>query len=212
MQLVSPSLPVGSYAYSQGLEYAIDAGWVSNEEETCNWIDAILSTSFKSTDLAIFRKCYIAWEDKDSPSVHLWNTQLIACRETKEFELEEKQLGYALKKLLMEIESDCLLDVETEWTFVALFSCVAEYWNIDLRESMLGFTHAWVENQIAAAIKLVPLGQVAGQRLMQNLQNSIESAVEESFQIADEEIGISLPGLAIASSLHETQYSRLFRS
>ncbi len=214
MQLVSPSLPVGSFAYSQGLEYAVDCGWILNEKDVGEWISGILSSSFCTTDLTLLRKLYEAWQQQELNQVIAWNDTVFACRETKEFTLQEQQTGYALKKLLEQIEPGCLPDncSVKEWSYLALYARAAQYWQIDLEGALLGFSFAWVENQITSAIKLVPLGQVAGQRLLGGLQTTIAQAVQASFNILDDQIGVSLSGLSIASALHETQYSRLFRS
>lgn len=214
LQLVSPSLPIGSYAYSQGLEYAVDSDWVSDENSTGEWLKAILRHSLCATDLALLRKSYQASKENNSDALLYWNDYVFACRETKEFTLEEQQIGLALYKLLKEIDPDCVCisELNIEWSYVALYAHAAQYWQIDIESTALGYAHAWLENQIAAAIKLVPLGQAAGQRIINYLRNDIVHAVEESAIIQDDEIGLSLPGVSIASCLHETQYSRLFRS
>ena len=97
-------------------------------------------------------------------------------------------------------------------TQLAGFALAAVSWNIPFQQAALGYSWGWIENQVAAAIKLVPLGQTSGQRLQLELTELIPSAVNEAMLIRDEEIGASAPAMAIASSLHETQYTRLFRS
>ncbi|MCL5800963.1 MAG: urease accessory protein UreF, partial [Gammaproteobacteria bacterium] len=97
-------------------------------------------------------------------------------------------------------------------SFANLFAFAAVRWTISLPETAIGYLWAWVENQTTAAMKLIPLGQSAGQRLLSRAIEIIPAAVQQGLQIADDEIGTFAPGLALASARHETQYTRLFRS
>ena len=90
------------------------------------------------------------------------------------------------------------------------FACVN--WQLDLTQTCQGFVWAWLENLVLSAIKIIPLGQTDGQLLLLNLGKLIPNVIEQAMQIDDESIGYSNPALAIASSLHETQYTRIFRS
>ena len=214
LQLVSPALPVGAYAYSQSLEYAVDAQWVSNEETTYDWMQGVLLNSLAKTDLPIMSRLHLAWGNEQHSDVIYWNDYLCALRETAELEAEDLQMGQALKRLLMDLDLDQaqkLININP-CCYATAFSFACEKWSIRQDEALLAYTYAWSENQIAAAIKLVPLGQTAGQRLIERLMPVVEEAVKNSQSISDDVIGSSLPAMSLASSLHETQYSRLFRS
>lgn len=212
MQLISPTLPVGSFAYSQGLEYAVDVGWVVNEEQTNDWIKGQIKNTLSSLDIPVMQRFYTAWQDKDYKKVIYWNEWLLAAREAKELRDEDIQLGKALLRVLTGLDITFPINEDIEWTYSAIFSYAALEWNIPFNETANGFLWAWSENQVAAAVKVVPLGQTAGQRILSDIIKDIPLSVEQAIQRNDDDIGMLAPGVAISSALHETQYSRLFRS
>jgi len=212
MQLISPTLPIGSFAYSQGLEYAVDAGWVNNEEQTRQWIRGQIKNTLSSLDLPVMQRVYSAWQTNDYETVIYWNKWLLCSREAKELHDEDTQLAKALLRLLKGLNINFPITDDVEWSYVAIFSYTAVEWEIPFVEAANGFLWAWCENQVAAAIKVVPLGQTAGQCILSKVLKDIPDAVEQSLKCDDDEIGLLAPGVAIASALHETQYSRLFRS
>lgn len=213
LHLVSPALPVGAYAYSQGLEYAIDSGWVGNTTAVEDWLSGIMTHSLATTDLPILLRCYNAWQQDDIQQVYYWNRYLRACRETRELLMEDEQLGQALWRLLSALG---LPQAQQAWPqppcFACLFALAGSYWQIPLAQLMEGFVWSWLENQVAAATKLVPLGQTQAQQLLLALMPQVSPSCQAAQALSDDDIGQGLPGLAMASSLHETQYSRLFRS
>jgi len=214
MQLSSPTLPVGAFAYSQGLESAIENGYINDRETLTTWLKDSLIFSLKNVDLPLFVRLYDCWEQDDKQSVLEWNQNLFAQRETHELRDEDHQLGLALARLLddLGIKQARLLRKQNKLCFLTLFTLAASVWEIEVEQAANGFVWSWLDNQIAAAIKLVPLGQTDGQRVLSDLLPIIPEIVEQGLAIEDDEIGASLPMMAILSSQHETQYSRLFRS
>lgn len=212
LQLISPTLPIGSFAYSQGLEYAVDAGWINNEEQTKLWIKGQINNTLSSLDIPVMQRMYKAWQAEDYATVIYWNKWLLAAREAKELHDEDTQLGQALLRLVKGLDIKFPIDDEIDWSYVTIFSYAAVEWDIPFLETANGFLWAWSENQVAAAIKVVPLGQTAGQTILSVVLKDIPIAVEQSLDCSDDDIGMLAPGVAIASALHETQYSRLFRS
>jgi len=230
-QLISPSLPIGTYAYSQGLETAIEKNWLCNESETQNWIKGILQDSLGMLDAPVLIRLYQAWQTKDLNALIKWNQFLLASRESSELYLEDQQMGRALWRLLNDIlpvsnsEPDSnnlpidsinqyrmlVKQIETPG-FAVIFSLATIVWKIPVQDSVRGFLWSWCENQVAAGIKLVPLGQTAGQRILSALIPTINSSVLKALKISDDEIGTLAPGFSIACAQHEVQYSRLFRS
>ena len=214
LQLVSPSLPIGMYSYSQGLETAVHDGWVTNAGQTGDWLHGLLHNGLCKVDAPLLARLYDAWQTGDEQAVEKWSQTLVACRETSELRAEDKQTGQALARLLVNLE----MPEAQAWqkhsnaTLATMFALAAVRWQIDKADVVAGYLWGWLENQILGAIKLVPLGQVAGQRLLQNLAVELPGLVEQALQLNDDEIGGSCFGLALASSRHETQYSRLFRS
>jgi urease accessory protein len=211
--LVSPALPIGAYAYSQGLEYAVHAGWVSDEVAALQWLQGLSRHALGTLDLPILLRLHRGWAAADIAAVRSWSAHLIAARETAELRAEERHLGRALARVLVEMgisEARAWLDADA--AFAALFGLAAVHWHIRETESLSGYLWAWSENQVLAAIKLVPLGQSAGLRLLDRLTNSIPAIVAHALRVGDAEIGVGVVAPALASALHESQYSRLFRS
>lgn len=212
MQLSSVSLPVGGYAFSQGLEYAIDQGWITKPAQVAEWTELQLTQSLAWVDLPILRFALDACSIKDEAWLVELNELALACRETKELRLTDTAMGEALARLLRSLEIPTPFARTEPVSFVVLFAIAASHWSIGVNAAAFGFAWSWLENQIAAATKLVPLGQTQAQQLLGELQPVLTQAIERANQLEMIDIGAGLPAVAIASSLHETQYSRLFRS
>ncbi|WP_425452469.1 urease accessory protein UreF [Sinobacterium caligoides] len=214
LQLVSPALPVGAYAYSQGLEYAVECGWIDSATSTAAWVEGVLAEGLAHLELPILLRLYRALQLSDCEGVQYWNDYLLASRETRELLLEDTQLGAALRRLLMQLDIATLplLEGMTELSFCTAFALAGAEAGIDERALLEGFAYSWLENQVQAATKIVPLGQTAGQKLIVAAMPVIITAVERALSLDDEAVGSSLTGVAMASSWHESQYSRLFRS
>lgn len=214
LQLVSPGLPIGMYSYSQGLERAVEDGWIHNAEQTANWLQGLLQNGSSKVDLPILARIYDAWRQHDSSAIEHWSQILIACRETAELRAEDRQTGQALARLLINLEFPEALEwvKRADATLVTLFALAAARWEINKADAMAGYLWGWLENQVLCAVKLVPLGQVAGQKLLITLAGELPALVDRALSMRDDEIGGSCFGLALTSSRHEMQYSRLFRS
>lgn len=214
LHLVSPALPVGAYAYSQGQEYAVEQGYLTDSVSAGAWIEGILCHSLAGLDLPILIRCLRAWQNEDLQQVKAWNRYLRACRESAELELEDQQMGRALMRLLdsMAVTAARAWPRSEAVCFVTAFALAGYHWAIALDSLMQGFCWSWLENQVAAATKLVPLGQTQAQQLLLSLMPSVPLACDRAMALNDDELGSGLPGLALLSAQHETQYSRLFRS
>lgn len=211
--LVSPALPVGAYAYSQGLEYAVHAGWVRDEATAFDWLQGLLRAGLGTLDLPILLRLYAAWTAGDAHAVEHWNDALIAARESAELRAEERHLGGALARVLVELGIGEARDwLRRSSAFATLFALAAVRWRIGPEATLGGYLWAWTENQVLAAVRLVPLGQSAGQRLLHELTGIAMPILERAASIPDYETGVGTVAAAIASARHELQYSRLFRS
>ncbi|PMR72683.1 urease accessory protein UreF [Billgrantia endophytica] len=213
LQLVSPALPIGAFAFSQGLESAFELGWVGDEESLGDWLQGVLDDGLTRCELPVLARLQAAWASGDSEALDEWNGWLAANRETDELAAEDSRLGASLARLLGSLE---LLPDEAVLPrsagYVTLFAWAAHARGVPVRQTLIGFAWAWLENQLAAACKALPLGHTAAQRLIERLRPALVAAVDEALELNDDELGPALPGLALASALHETQYSRLFRS
>lgn len=217
LQLCSANLPVGGFSFSQGLEYAVEQAWVKNSATTASWISINLHESIAPTDLAILKRLFEALESSDIKSFQYWDQHLIACRESSELRMADVAMGKALIRLLVNLDNIDLTAYEeicsqNEISFVSAFALACYLWQIDLVSAQGGYCWTYIDNQVAAATKIVPLGQTQAQNILFELSEEVDSAVEQANQIEDENIGSSLPRLAMASAWHETQYTRLFRS
>ncbi len=214
LQLVSPTLPIGAYAYSNGLEYAVAAGWIQDASSAHAWIADIAAHNICNLDLPVLRRLYRAWHKSDHKKVRQWSQMLVASRESAELLAEDQHMGVALARLLVDLgvsQANEWVDA-SEINWATMFALAAVQWQITEDDMQYGYMWAWCEHQVAAAIKLVPLGQTAGQRILFEFCERLPRLVDSSRMVKDEDIGQSSPALAIASALHEQQYSRLFRS
>ncbi|SEF82595.1 urease accessory protein UreF [Marinobacterium lutimaris] len=213
-QLISPALPVGAFTYSQGLEWAIECGWVTDAASLEEWLVSALEHSVATLELPVLLRLCRALEEGDEQSFGQWCDYLHASRETSELRAEERQRAQALLRLLPELDvpvPDSLRDKMGK-TQIAGMVLAAKAWDIDSISLGRGYLWSWLENAVMAGVKLVPLGQTAGQKMLLDVSARLPALLEQAPNIADWQVGSSTPALAIASSKHETQYSRLFRS
>ncbi|MFH6840442.1 urease accessory protein UreF [Providencia sp. 2024EL-00732] len=213
-QLVSPSLPVGSFTYSQGLEWAIENGWVTTPDTLASWLTAQMTHAIATLELPVLRQIHTHLLCSDIEKVTYWCDFMIASRETKELRLEECQRGIAFARLLPQlgIELDTTTQTCVKQTQLMAFALAAVSWNIDIEKLCSAYAWGWLENTVMSGVKLIPLGQSAGQNILFTLTERIPTIVAQSATWPLEDIGSFTPAQIIASSRHETQYTRLFRS
>lgn len=214
LQLVSPALPVGTFAYSQCVESAVAASWIADERSACEWIAGLLEHTLASLDLPVLARLHAAWNVDDLRAVVTWSRFLAASRGASELRTEDRQLGANLARLLdgLGVAGAKRWIASADVTHAAMFALAAASWQIPLGDAMHGFAFAWLEAQTSAAVRLVPLGQTAGQRILLELGARIPTAAARALTLADDDLGAAAPAHAVASAHHETQYSRLFRS
>ncbi|TKI06685.1 urease accessory protein UreF [Martelella alba] len=215
MQLVSPSLPVGGYSYSQGLEYAVDAGWVGHEGDFVHWQRQIIDDQLTRLDWPVLLRLYCACGDDNDAAFRRWSDFLLANRETRESRLEEKQRGQALLRLMAPWPD---VAPPPDWQpslarcQLASMAWLGYRWGIPAQSLALGYGYSWLESSVMAGLKLVPFGQQRAQDILRELAALLPSAFDVAARLGDDELGGGFPLQSIASSLHEHQYSRLFRS
>ncbi|WP_119153717.1 urease accessory protein UreF [Caldimonas tepidiphila] len=218
MWLASPSLPVGGFSYSEGLEAAVESARVANEAQARDWLRAQLALSLARCDLAVVARAFAAWRRGDFARVTELNDWIVQTRETSELRLQAEQMGRSLAEWLKNGSSGSdpriarLAALKPAPTWPVAFALAAALTPAAPREALFSFAFGWAENMVQAAIKAVPLGQSAGQRILSSLSEAIPGAVDAALALADGERQAFTPMLAILSAQHETQYSRLFRS
>ncbi|WP_047540484.1 urease accessory protein UreF [Methylotenera versatilis] len=217
LQLASPMLPVGAYSYSQGLEWAIECGEVIDLASAKTWISDALMIYQGRYELPVLYRQYQAWQLNDIAAVKEWDTYFQAGRDTSEALAETRQMGYSLCRLLNDLGSlpaDFMFKINelVNPAFPTVYAGITHLWSISAQDMLQAYAWSWVENQVSAAMKTVPLGQVAGQKILLELGAFLPEIVTDAMQLEYAEISNFTPGLSIAGCRHETQYSRLFRS
>lgn len=214
LQLASPAFPIGAYAYSQGLEWAVESGVVRDEADATQWIVGQLQANLARLDVPVLARLHASWQTNDTNAVEEWSAFLYASRESAELRAESRQTGRSTAQALVSLglTEAAAWVAQPQASVATLFALAAARWSIPVASLALAYLWAWTENQAACAIKLVPLGQTAGQRILAAAIEVIPRAVTAGLTVADDDIGYIAPALAIACARHETQYSRLFRS
>jgi urease accessory protein len=215
--LASPALPVGGFSYSEGLEAAVDQGHVKDEATASGWLSQQLALTLARADLAVIAQALIAWRHDDLARIAQLDAWVLQTRETAELRQQTEQMGRSMVEWLKSVRPQEAARATAQLTSAQLtypvaFALAASSSTATERDAALAFAFGWAENVMQAAIKSVPLGQSAGQRILARLAAEIPSAVDDALALDDESRQAFSPMLAILSSRHETQYSRLFRS
>lgn len=216
LQLASPSLPVGAYTYSQGLEAAIEIGEVKDEASARNWLIESLSV-VSDFEAPVVWRLLQSFEERNAQAVAHWTACFVAARDTHEFRAETMQMGFSLGKLILDLKIadpslEVLLSDQAEIPLPTAYACAAVAMGLEHEAALLGLLFSTVENQVLACVKTVPLGQVSGQRLLLSMHPEIEEAAKHAQCLKDYELSNWSPGLSILSMQHEVQYSRIYRS
>ena len=218
MWLASPALPVGGFSYSEGLEAAVDDGRVAGEASAAAWLANQMALAPARADLPVLAKAHLAWQRTDLARVTALNDFVARTRETRELRLQTEQMGRSLVEWLRnQADGDDarlrhLAALVPSPTWPVAFALATARANATAAQALHASLFGWAENMVQAALKAVPLGQLAGQRILQALVARMPPLIERALAMADDDMQSFAPMLGIASARHETQYSRLFRS
>jgi urease accessory protein len=217
MQLASPALPVGGFSYSEGLEAAVEAGLVRDEAQAGNWLVDQLQLSLERADLPVLAQALPAWQEHDLARIAALNDWVQHTRESAELRQQTQQMGRSLAEWLKnratpDARVAQLAALRPAPTWPVAFALAAALTGAPLRDVLLSFGFGWAENMVQAAMRSVPLGQSAAQRMLARLIDALPDAVQRAAALGDDERQAFTPMLAILSAQHEMQYSRLFRS
>ena len=219
MWLASPALPIGGFSYSEGLEAAVNAALVTTEVEASDWIVEQLQLTQSRGDMAAIAQAFPAWACNDTARLAQLNDWVRHTRESSELRLQTEQMGRSLVEWLKNrYAADTAAQTQVQWlaaqdaSYPMAFALAAHLTGANARDALLAYALGWAENMVQAAIKAVPLGQSAGQRILARLAQEIPAAAEHALALPDAARQAFSPMLAILSARHEHQYSRLFRS
>lgn len=215
LQLASPALPVGAYSYSEGLEMLVENGTIANQIHLKDWLKAELLYGAIRLEAAVMVRSQQAAKMGDVESLCNWNLWLSAARETEELRASSWQMGRSLIQLLGKLEPQIMPIVNAvgnPCNYAIAFGIAVAHWQISIKAALLGYLHSWASNLITAGVKLIPLGQTAGQQLLLDLQPLLSAVALEILALEDDQLACCSWGLSLASMQHETQYTRLFRS
>ena len=214
--LASPALPIGGFSYSEVLEVAVDRAGVATESIASDWLSDQLHLTLARGDLAVVGQAIAAWREANLPRVQQLNDWVLQTRESSELRLQAEQMGRSLLDWLRNHDGANLAHIaacaQMQPTYPVAFALAASPLKASVRDCLLTYAFGWAENMVQAALKSVPLGQSAGQRILARLSRDIPAAVESALHLPDDERQAFAPMLAILSAQHEIQYSRLFRS
>lgn len=215
LQFVSPSLPVGAYSYSEGLETLVEQGVITQIEQLEHWLMRELQYGGVRLEGAVMTRSRLCILEQDWSKLNFWNDWLFATRDSAELRQQSEQMGQSLIKLLVHLQPDAatILDhLHHSCHYAIAFSISATLWQIPPEFFILGYLQSWATNLINAGVKLIPLGQTQGQKLLFNLSPLLETVTEQILSLADDQLETCSWGTSLASMQHETQYTRLFRS
>lgn len=192
-------------------------GLVHDEHSARVWIVDMLDEIVARFEAPLTWRLIQAFEARDAEAVSYWTAVFVASRDSAEFRAETVQMGYSLAKLINELVPDdtpllTLLQAPSDIPFPTALAAATVALQVPAESALLGMVFSWAENQVLACVKSVPLGQVAGQRLLLSLTEAIETAALTARTLADDELSNWSPGLSLLSMQHEVQYSRLYRS
>ena len=213
LQIASPNLPTGAFSYSQGLEWAVEAAWVTDSSSFTQWLQEQLNGTMMQQELPLLIQLYNAFMYRDEAQAQVLCATVIALRETKELRNEEHQRGRAMLALISQLNSEISKTKPTQSICqLGVFAQYCAYEHISLDLALQGYAYSWLESHTMAAVKLVPLGQTVGQQILFTLSEEIPSVIDAAKIVQADDIGYANPAQIFASCQHETQYSRLFRS
>lgn len=214
--LASPALPIGGFSYSEGVEAAIDQGLIHDEHSAALWLVDQLHLTQSRGDMAVIGQMVVAWQLKDRARLEYLSNWVHATRESAELRLQSEQMGRSMLEWLRNQGSidETTIALCNQWTptYPLMFALALSQTEASTAHCLQAYAFGWAENMVQAAIKALPLGQNAGQRILTQLAHHIAPAVQHALEVTDETRQAFSPMLAILSARHETQYSRLFRS
>lgn len=218
LQLCNSSLPLGAYSYSEGLETLVEKQLIIDSQGLKNWLLNELKYGSIRVESAIIVRSYHSYQQKKLEDLLYWNNWFSASRETAELRQQSWQMGKSLLRLINSFEPEDLFlqtvinNLKTSGNYSIVFGIITAHWQIEIENVLLGYLHNWLNNLVNVGVKLIPLGQTEGQKLLLNFNQEITQQLTNILSLKDDELSSCSWGLSLASMSHEQLYSRLFRS
>jgi urease accessory protein len=214
LQISSSLCPIGAFAFSQGLEHAVERGWVRDEGTLADWLMGLGRHGLARLDLPLLMHAHGFWKQGEPARALALCERVLANREARELREQEQELGAAFALFLgnLGVADAAPLEDRSRSSYVVAYALGAVHFGLAAEIAAHGFAFAWSEQQANAAARLVPLGHRATQRVLSRVLGDVPGWIEQARSLREAEIGSSTPGLALAAAWHETQYTRLFRS
>ena len=217
---LSPAFPTGSYSYSHGLEWAVEAKHVQDRKSLVDWLEADLSYGSGRNEAIFFSEAWRGAIDDDRAKLYEIAELAAVFRGSSEFALESSQQGAACLATLRRVWPDHLLDWLSEIlgerhiqpTFSVVLGIRSAKQGIPVSLALPAFLQSYVANLVTAAVRLIPLGQTDGQAALAELEEPVLVASAQAKRATIDDLGSAAFMVDLASMAHETQYTRLFRS
>ena len=217
---LSPAFPTGSYSYSHGLEWAVEAAYIKDRESLVDWLEADLCCGSGRNEAIFFSEAWRSARDNDCTKLFEIASLAAAFRGTSEFARESSRQASACSVTLRQVWPDRLLeslsqllaesDVPPALAVVLGVRSARE--GIPVGIGLPAFLQSYVANLVTAGVRLVPLGQTDGQLAVAALEEAVLAASARSRNATIDDLGSAAFMVDLASMEHETQYTRLFRS
>ncbi len=213
MAWMSPSYPVGAYAYSHGLEWAVEAGDVRDAASLTDWLGDLLERGAGRNDAILFAAAYRAAEARDAQGLVAINDLALALAPSAELYLETSQQGRSfLDATLAAWPSPRLADLTGAVAYPVAVGAAAAAHDIPLEIAARLFLFGFLQNLVSAAVRLAPIGQTTGTRVLAALSGAVERVADAAVAASLDDLGSATFRADLGTMRHETQYTRLFRS
>jgi urease accessory protein len=217
---LSPAFPTGSYSYSHGLEWAVEAGYLKDRESLVDWLEADLCYGSVRNEAIFFCEAWCGARDNDSAKLLEIAELAAAFRGTSEFALESSQQASACRAMLRRVWPDRLLDSLSQLlsardvppVLAVILAVRSAREGIPISLALPAFLQSYVANLVTAGVRLIPLGQTDGQLAVAALEKAVLAASARARNATTDDLGSAAFMVDLASMAHETQYTRLFRS
>ena len=217
---LSPAFPTGSYSYSHGIEWAVEAGWIDNRESLVDWLEADLRFGSGRNEAIFFSEAWRSTRDNDCAKLFEIAELAAAFRGTAEFVLESSQQASACRATLRQVWPDRLLDSLSQFlserhippALAVVLGVRSAREGIPVSLALPAFLQSYIANLVTAGVRLVPLGQTDGQLAIAAFEQAVLATSAHAKEATIDDLGSAAFMVDLGSMAHETQYTRLFRS